>query len=150
MISNFIQQHTFFLSSSCFFAKKKTYAGSFSVSIWRNRLPNRIEWRPMATMLYRKQHAEIGFAGSMTIILIWVIRSVKIGPGRLRTVNCRLFWTRTIIAKNACRAIGCFSSSHAATCHEEDSKDRKMWVPHELNDRQMERRQNTCQILLVR
>jgi len=24
------------------------------------------------------------------------------------------------------------------------------WVPHELNDRQMERRQNTCQILLVR
>ena len=24
------------------------------------------------------------------------------------------------------------------------------WVPHELNDRQMERRQNTCQILLAR
>ena len=36
----------------------------------------------MATMLYRKQRAEIGFAGS---ILTWVTRSVKIGPGRLRT-----------------------------------------------------------------
>ena len=24
------------------------------------------------------------------------------------------------------------------------------WVPHELNDRQMERRQNTCQILLAK
>jgi len=26
-------------------------------------------WRPMATMLYRKQRAEISFAGSMTTIL---------------------------------------------------------------------------------
>ena len=42
----------------------------------------------MATMLYRKQRAEIGFAGSMPIILTWVTRSVKIDPGRLRTVNC--------------------------------------------------------------
>ena len=54
------------------------------------------------------------------------------------------------IAKNACRAIGCFSNSHfhAATCHGEGSKFGK-WVPHELNDRQMKRRQNTCQILLA-
>ena len=52
------------------------------------------------------------------------------------------------IAKNACRAIGCFSSSHfhATTCHGEGSKDR---VPHKLIARQMERRQNTCQILLA-
>ena len=26
----------------------------------------------------------------------------------------------------------------------------RKWVPHELNDKQMERRQNTCQILLAR
>ena len=26
----------------------------------------------------------------------------------------------------------------------------RKWMPHELNDRQMERRQNTCQILLAR
>ena len=50
---------------------------------------------PMAIMLYRKQHAEINFADSMTTILIWVTRSVKIDSGRLRIVNCRLFWTIT-------------------------------------------------------
>ena len=117
------------------FLLKKSICGNFcfSVSIWRNQLPNRIEclWRPMATMLYWKQ-AEICFAGSMTTILTWETRSEKIDPGRLKTVNCRLFWTRTIpIAKNACRAIGCFSSSnfHAATCHREGSKDRKTaWI----------------------
>ena len=55
------------------------------------------------------------------------------------------------IAKNVCRAIRCFSSSHfhAATSHGEDSKIGK-WVPHELNDRQMEWHQNTCQILLAK
>ena len=45
------------------FLLKKTICGKlcFSVSIWRNRLPNRIEylWTPMATMLYRKQCAEL-------------------------------------------------------------------------------------------
>ena len=41
--------------------------------------------------------------------------------------QCRLFWTIPI-AKNSCRAIGCFSSSHfhAAICQGEGSKDRKM------------------------
>jgi len=33
-------------------------------------------------------------------------------------------------------------------CHEVQKIGK--WVPHELNDRQMERRQNTCQILLAR
>ena len=33
-----------------------------------------------------------------------------------------------------------------------DGKDLKSnrWVPHELNDRQMEKRKNTCDILLAR
>ena len=86
------------------FLLKKSGKLCFSVSIWRNRLPNRIKclWRPMATMLYRKQRAEIGFTGSMTTILTWVTRSVKIGPGRLRTVNCRLFWMRTIPNRKKC------------------------------------------------
>ena len=71
----------------------------FCFNFRSHQLPNRIEclWRPMATMLYRKQHAEIGFAGSMMTILIWVTRSewksAQEGWGRL---NCRLFWTRTI------------------------------------------------------
>ena len=29
-------------------------------------------------------------------------RSVKIGPGKLRIVNCRLFWTRTILNRKKC------------------------------------------------
>jgi len=63
-------------------------------------------------------------------ILTSVTRSMKIGPGRLRTVNCKLFWTRTIPDRKKCLPIGCFSSSHfhATTCHGEDSKDRKMSV----------------------
>ena len=91
-----------FIIRSSFLLKKKHM---LCFSIWRNWLPNRIEclWRrPMATMLYRKQRAEIGFAGSMTTILTWVTRSVKIGPGRLRTINCRLFWTRTIPNRKKC------------------------------------------------
>ena len=82
----------------------------------------------MATMLYRKQRAEIGFAGSMTTILTWVTRSAKIDPGRLRTVNCKLFWTRTISNRKKCLPSNWVSSSHfhAVTCHGEGSKDRKM------------------------
>jgi len=40
------------------------------------------------------------------------------------------------IAKNACRAIGCFSSSHfhAATCHVGKVQKIGKWVLHELND----------------
>ena len=51
--------------------------------------------------------------------------------------------------KIACRAIGCFSSSHfhAATCHGEGSKDRKMGAA-KLNDRQMERRQKHAKFCL--
>ena len=32
----------------------------------------------------------------------WVTRSLKIGPGRLKTVNCRLFWTKTISNRKKC------------------------------------------------
>ena len=76
-----------------------------------------------------KQRAEIGFASSMTTILTWVT-SVKIGPGRLRSLSIADSFERGRypIARNACRAIGCFSSNHfhADTCHGEGSKDRKM------------------------
>jgi len=106
----------------------------------------------MATMLYRKQRAEIDFVGSMTTILIWVTRSVKIGPGRLRTVNCRLFWTRTIPNRKKCLPSNWVSQAAISMRLHAMRKVQKIgkWVPHELNDRQMERRQNTCQILLVR
>ena len=45
-------------------------------------------------------NAEIGFADST--ILTWVTRSVKIGLGRLKTVNCRLFWMRMISNRKKC------------------------------------------------
>jgi len=51
---------------------------------------------------------------------------------RLRKEDCQLQALLdeddTQSQKNACRVIGCFSSSHfhAATCHGEDLKDRKI------------------------
>ena len=91
-----------FVIMSSFLLKKKAYAGSFvflfqfeEIGCWIACL-----WRPMATIFYRKQRAKIGFAGSMTTILTWMTRSVKIG--KLRTVNCRLFWTRTILNRKKC------------------------------------------------
>ena len=95
------------------------------------------------------------FAGSITI-LIWVTRSVKIGLERLRTVNCKLFWTRTILNRKKCLPSNWVFLKQPFRCgyipwgrHFKVQKIGK-WVPHELNDRQTERRQNTCQILLAR
>ena len=105
------------------FFQKKSKCGKlcYSASIWRNRLPNRIEclWRPMVTVFYRKKRAEIRFVSSNPATLTWATRSVKIGPGRLRTINCRQL---DPIAKNAFRAIGCYSTRHfhASTCHGKD------------------------------
>ena len=102
----------------------------------------------------RKQEIGVaGFAGSMTTILTWVTRSVKIGPGRLRTINCRLFWTRinTQSQKMVAEQLG-VSQAAISMRLRATGKVQKIgkWVPHELNDRQMEWRQNTCQILLAR
>ena len=106
-------------------------------------------------MLYRKQRAEIDFAGLMMTILIWVTRSVKIGPGKLRTINCRLFWTRTIPNRKKCLPSNWVFLKQPFPCgympwgrfKRSENGCRKMG---ELNDRQMERRQNTCQILLAK
>jgi len=55
------------------------------------------------------------------------------------------------IAKNACQAIGCSQAVISMRFHAM-GKVQKIgkWMPHELNNRQMERCQNTCQILLAR
>jgi len=76
-------------------------------------------------------------------------RPRKVKDCQLQTLLVLAGRGRYPIAKNVCRAIGCFSSYfHAATCHGVQKIGN--WVLHELNDRQMERRQNTCQILLAR
>ena len=111
-------------------------------------------WRPMATMLYQKQYrAKIGFAGSMTTILTWVTRSVKIGPGRLRTCQLQAILDEddTQSQKMLAEQLG-VSQAAISMRLLAMGKVQKIgkWVPHELNDRQMERSQNTCQILLAR
>jgi len=49
-------------------------------------------------------------------------------PRKIENCQLQVLLDEDPIAKNACRAIGCFSSSHfhAATCHGEGSKDRKI------------------------
>jgi len=96
-------------------------------------------------MLYRKQRAEIGFAGSDNFDL-----SDKKRENRPRKVeDCQL---QALLDEDDTQSQKMLAEqldvSQVAIsmrlCHEEGSKDRKM--PHELNDRQMER----CQILLAR
>ena len=100
------------------------------------------------TVLYRKQFAEIGFIGSKTTILTWATRSVKIDPGTLGTFNCSPFWAQS--QKMFVEQLDVTTSHfHAPECHGKVQKIGKC-VPHELNDRQMERRQTTCEILLAR
>ena len=86
----------------------------------------------------------------MTTILIWVTRSVKIGPGWGLSIAGSFGRGRYPIAKNVYRAIECFSSSHFYAAMPWKVQKIGKWVPHKLNDRQMKRRQNTCQILLAR
>jgi len=107
----------------------------------KNWLPNRIEylWRPMATILYRKQCAEISFAGSMTTILTWVKRSMKIGPWELSIAGS---FGRYPIAKNACRAIGCLKQPFPCDYMPWGRfKRSENGCRTELNDKQMKRRQ---------
>jgi len=106
----------------------------------------------MATMLYRKQRAEIDFAGSMTTILIYD----KKRENRPRKVeDCQL---QALLDEDDTRSqkmlaeqLGVSQAAISMWLHAM-GKVQKIgkWVPHELNDRQMERRQNTCQILLAR
>ena len=112
------------------FLLKKSICGKlcFSVSIWRNRLPNRIE------CLWRRQC----FIGNNVQRLVSPIQRRQFWPEWQKAwKSAQEGWGLSIadsfgrgrypIAKNACRAIGCFSSSHfhAATCLGEGSKDQK-------------------------
>jgi len=117
---------------------------------------DRIEclWRPMATMLYRKQRAEIRFACSMTTILILMRdkkrenRSRKVEDSQLQAL---LDGDDTQSQKMLAEQLGVSQAAISMRLHAM-GKVQKIgkWVSHELNDRQMERRQNTCQILLAR
>jgi len=51
-------------------------------------------------------------------------------PGRLRTINCRLFWTKTIPNRKKClqnaEQLGVSQAAISMRLHGEGSKDRKM------------------------
>ena len=105
-------------------------------------------------MLYRKQHAKIGFAGSTTILT--TILSDKKRENRPRKVeDCQLqavldeddIQSQKMLAEQ----LGVSQAAISIRLHAMGKVQTiGKWVPHELNDRQMERRQNTCQILLAR
>jgi len=105
----------------------------------------------MATMLYRKQRAEIGFAGSMTIIFDLSDKKRENRPKKLEDCQLQALLDEDDIQsqKMLAEQLGVSQAAISMRLHGEGSKIEK-WVPHELNDRQMERRQNICQILLSR
>ena len=66
-------------------------------------------------------------------------------PRKVRTINCRLFWTRTIPNRKKCLSSNWVFLKQPFSCgYMPWGRFQKIgkWVPHELNDRQMERRQN--------
>jgi len=76
----------------------------------------------------------------------------KIGPGRLRTQLQALLDEDDIQSqKMLAEQLGVSQAAISMRIYAM-GKVQKIgkWVPHELNDRQMERRQNICQILLAR
>jgi len=76
---------------------------------------------------------------------------VKIGPGRLSQLQTLLDEDDTQSQKMLAEQLGVSQAAISMRIHAM-GKIQKIgkWVPHELNDRQMERRQNTYQILLAK
>jgi len=103
----------------------------------------------MATMLYRKQRAEFCRLNDDNFDL-----SDKKRENRPRKVaDCQL---QALLDEDDIQSQKMLAEqlgvSQAAIWLHAMGKIQKIgkWVPHELNDKQMERRQNTCQILLAR
>ena len=145
-----------FVIMSSFLLKKKHKALLFCFNL-KKSAADRIEclWRPMATMLYRKQRAEISFACLKTRRQLILMRDKK-RENRPRKVEdsqlqALLDEDDTQSQKILAEQLGVSQAAISMWLHVV-GKVQKIgkWVPHELNDRQMERRQNTCQILLVR
>ena len=67
-------------------------------------------------VFYQKQRAEIGFVSSKTAILTWTTRSMEIDPRRFRTINCSLFWTKTIPSHKKCLLSSWVLLNQALSC----------------------------------
>jgi len=80
-------------------------------------------------------------------------KRVKIGPGRLRTAQLQALLNEddTQSHKMIAEQLGVSQADISMRLHAMGKVQKiEKWVPHKLNDRQMERRQNTSQILLAR
>ena len=90
-------------------------------------------------MLYRKQRAEIGFAGSMTTILNNKKRENR--PRKIEDCQLQALLDEddTQSQKMLAEQLRVFQAAISMRLHAM-GKVRKIgkWVPHELNDRQME------------
>ena len=136
-----------FVIMSGFLLKKKSIWEKlcFSVSIWRNLLPNRIEclWRSMATMLYRtcrnwfRRFNDDNFDLSDKKHENW---PRKVEDCQLQAL---LDEDDTQSQKMLAEQLGVSQTAISMRLHAM-GKVQKIgkWVLHELNDRQMERRQN--------
>ena len=107
----------------------------------------------MVNMLHRKKRVNDDFSVSkLEISMLQTIRNTENRPKSTKTWNCKHCWMKMIHKhKNN-------SQSNWALVNklfhrlQEMGKIQKVgrWVPHELNERQMEKRKNTCEILLER
>jgi len=146
----------FFFRNHVFFAKKKAYAGSFAFLF---------QFEEIAAESHRILVEAYGDnALSETTCRDWFRRfnddnfdlSDKKRENRPRKIEdyqlqALLDENDTQSQKMLAEQLGVSQAAISMRLHSM-GKVQKIgkWVPHELNDRQMKRRQNTCQILLVR
>ena len=138
---------------SSFLLKKKAYAGSFAFLFQFEEIGCRIASNACGG-LWRQC-----FIGNNVQRLVSPVQWRQFWPewqeawkSTKKVEDCQLlFWTRTIQQKMLAEQLDVSQAAISMRLHVmgEVQKIGK-WVPHELNDRQMEWRQNTCQILLAR
>ena len=146
--TNFIQHTFFFWQSYLVSSQKRAYVGSLSALIWK-KLTAECMWRPMATVFYREQRAQFGIVGSKTALLTWATRtgSLRWGPSLASPFERE----RYPIVKMLAEQLG-DTQPVISMCPSAIGKVQMIgkWMPHELNDKQVERRQTTCEILPAR
>jgi len=92
-----------------------------------------------------------GFSVSKLEISMLQTRNMENRPKSTKTWNCKHCWMK-MIHKHKNNSQLSVSQQAVSNHLREMGKIQKVgrWVPHELNERQMERRKNTCEILLER
>ena len=134
IISDFIQQHTYifsFVIMSSFLLKKKYMREAllFCFNLKKSAgKSHRMLVEAYGDNALSETTCRDWFRRFNDDNFVWVTRNMKIGPGWGLSIAGSFGRGRYPIAKNACQAIECFSSSHfhAITYYGKGSKDRKM------------------------